>query len=200
MADDTHRHDRVIRLSPQRCDSLTYSPTLHLMLKQIFIPLAALAITATTASAFVGTDMLDKLNISLTDTEQSALEQAHEIRESAHAEAKQVLEDAGITDERMAEIHDAMRDARKAEHIAVKAAVEANDFAAFKTATANSPMAGKIDTEAEFAKLVEAHELREAGDHDGARVIMEELGLKGPGMGGKGMGGHRGGDRPTEDN
>ncbi len=170
------------------------------MLKQIFIPLAALAITASTASAFVGTDMLDKLNITLTDTEQSALEQAHEIRETAHAEAKQVLEDAGITDERMAEIHDAMREAHKAEHEAVKAAVEANDFAAFKTATANSPMADKIDTEAEFAKLVEAHNLRKASDIDGARAIMEELGLKGPGMGGKGMGGHRGGDRPTEDN
>ena len=170
------------------------------MLKQIFIPLAALAITASTASAFVGTDMLDKLNITLTDTEQSALEQAHETRETAHAEAKQVLEDAGITDERMAEIHDAMREAHKAEHEAVKAAVEANDFAAFKTATANSPMADKIDTEAEFAKLVEAHNLRKASDIDGARAIMEELGLKGPGMGGKGMGGHRGGDRPTEDN
>jgi hypothetical protein len=170
------------------------------MLKQIFIPLAALAITATTASAFVGTDMLDQLNITLTDTEQSALEQAHEIRETAHAEAKQVLEDAGITDERMAEIRDAMREAHKAEHEAVKAAVEANDFAAFKTATADSPMASEIDTEEEFKKLVEAHNLREAGDVDGARAIMEELGLKGPGMGSKGMGGHRGGDRPTEDN
>jgi cell division septum initiation protein DivIVA len=174
--------------------------TLHLMLKQIFIPLAALAITATTASAFVGGDMLDKLNISLTDTEQSALEQAHEIRENARTEAKQVLEDAGITDERMEEIHDAMREARQAEHQAVKAAIEANDYAAFKTAVADSPMGTEIDTEAEFKKLVEAHTLREAGDMEAARAIMEELGLKGPGMGGKGMGGGRGGDRPTEDN
>lgn len=170
------------------------------MLKQIFIPLAALAITATTASAFVGTDMLEKLTISLTDTEQTALEQVREIEETARAEAKQVLEDAGITDERMEEIHDAMREAHQAEHEAIEAAIKANDFAAYTAAVADSPMAGEIDTEAEFAKLVEAHTLREAGDHDGARAIMEELGLKGPGFGGKGMGGHRGGDQPNEDN
>ncbi len=170
------------------------------MLKQIFIPLAALAITASTASAFVGTDMLDKLNISLTDTEQAALEQAHDIEEAAHQEAKQVLEDAGITDARMSEIHDAMREAHKAEHEAVKAAIEANDFTAFKTAVADSAMADEINTEEEFAKLVEAHNLRKAGDEDSARAIMDELGLKGPGLGGKGMDGHRGGDRPTEDN
>ncbi|MFM2339519.1 MAG: hypothetical protein RLZZ360_155 [Candidatus Parcubacteria bacterium] len=170
------------------------------MLKQIFIPLAALAITATTASAFVGTDMLNKLNIDLTDTEQSALEEAREIRETAHEEAEKVLEDAGITAERMKEIREAMREAHKAEHEVIKAAIEANDFAAFKTAAADTPMSTTIDTEAKFAKLIEAHTLREAGDHEAARTIMEELGLKGPGMGGKGMGGHGGGDRPNEDN
>jgi hypothetical protein len=35
---------------------------------------------------------------------------------------------------------------------------------------------------------------------DGAKAIMEDLGLKGPGMGGKGMDGHRGGDQPVEAN
>ncbi len=170
------------------------------MLKQIFIPVAALAITASAASAFTGGDMLEKLNISLTDTETAALEEAREIRETAHEEAKAVLEKAGITDERMKEIHGAMREAHKAEREAVRAAVEANDYEAFKTAVTNSPMATEIDTAEKFAKLVEAHELRENGDLDGAKAIMEELGLKGPHMGGQGMGGGRGGDRPTEEN
>jgi hypothetical protein len=58
-------------------------------------------------------------------------------------------------------------------------------------------MAEAIDSETDFTKLVEAHELREAGDHDGARAIMEELGLEGRGgFGGFGHGprGERGDD------
>ncbi len=170
------------------------------MLKQILIPVAALAITATSVSAFSDASLISKLNINLNDSEKAALEEAAEIRETAHEEAKQVLEDAGITDERMTEIREAMHKARHAEREAVKAAVEANDYEAFNTAIADSPMASEIDSAEKFAKLVEAHNLRESGDIDGAKAIMEELGLKGPGMGGRGFGGGRGGDRPNEDN
>ncbi len=77
--------------------------------------------------------------------------------------------------------HQEMRQA----HEQVETAVENGDFAAFKTATANSPMAGVIDTQEEFNKLVEAHTLKEAGDKDGAKAIMDELGIKPP-MGMKG--------------
>lgn len=55
-----------------------------------------------------------------------------------------------------------------------------NDFATFKTLIANTPFASVV-TEQTFAKLVEAHALREKGDHEAARKIMEELGFKGPG-------------------
>ena len=53
-----------------------------------------------------------------------------------------------------------------------------NDFEAFKLLIANTPFASSV-TEATFAKLVEAHALREKGDHEGARKIMKELGFKG---------------------
>lgn len=55
-----------------------------------------------------------------------------------------------------------------------------NDFATFKTLIANTPFA-TIVTEQTFAKLVQAHALREAGNKEGSRKIMEELGFKGPG-------------------
>ncbi len=171
------------------------------MKKQLFIPLAVLALLAGGATAFASNSaVLEKLDITLTDTEKAALEEAQEIRTAAHDAAKQVLTDAGISDERMQEIHNAMHEARHASHKAVKAAIEANDYEAFKTAVADSPMAETIDSMEKFAKLVEAHELRVAGDHEAAKAIMEELGLTGRGMGGHGMGGGRGGDRPFADN
>ncbi len=163
------------------------------MIKQILIPVAALAITATSVSAFSDTNLLSKLSINLTDTEKAALEEAREIRDTARKEADQVLEDAGITNERMEEIHDAMHEAREKEHEAIKAAIAANDFEAYKTAVANSPIADTIDTEAKFAKLVEAHKLIESGDKDGAHAIMDELGMKAPKAGGHGQMGGRGG-------
>ncbi len=159
------------------------------MLKQLIIPVAAFAVTVTSASAFMGTDLISKLDLNLTDEQTTALETAREIHETAHAEAEQVLKDAGIDETKMREIHDAMREAHKESFEAVKTAIENNDYAAFISAVADTPMADVIDTEADFAKLVEAHELREAGDHDGARAIMDELGFEGRGgFGGFGHG------------
>lgn len=49
-----------------------------------------------------------------------------------------------------------------------------------------------VINEGNFDKLVEMHELKQAGDHEGAKAIAEELGIpKGKGMGHK-MGMHRG--------
>jgi hypothetical protein len=181
---------------PDLCkDSL--SLTTYPMLKQLIIPVAAFAVTATSASAFMGTDLISKLDLNLTDEQTTALEEAAAIREAAHEEAAQVLEDAGIDETKMREIHTAMREAHQESFAAVKTAIENNDYTAFTAAVADSPMAEAIDSETDFTKLVEAHELREAGDHDGARAIMEELGLEGRGgFGGFGHGprGERGDD------
>ena len=53
---------------------------------------------------------------------------------------------------------------------AIQAAIEAEDYDAWKELHANSPMLEKIDTEDKFEKLVEMYEHKEQ-----ARIIAEEL-------------------------
>lgn len=161
------------------------------MLKQIMIPVAAFAITATSASAFTGGQWLESLN--LTDEQESALEKAETIRQEANEEAKQVLEDAGLDDEAMKEIHDAMHEQREASRKAMDEAIEANDYNAFLEAVKDTPFADAITSEEDFGKFKEAHELMEAGDHDAAKEIMEDLGIEGMRGFGGGKGPHHGG-------
>lgn len=167
------------------------------MLKQIMIPVAALAITATSASAFTGGAWLESLN--LTDEQKSALEEAQTIRQEANEEAKQVLEDAGLDDEAMKEIHDAMREERDASRQAMDDAIEANDYNAFLEAVKDMPFADAVTSEEDFAKFKEAHELMKSGDRDAAKEIMEDLGIEGMrGLGG-GKGPHGGPGEASED-
>lgn len=60
---------------------------------------------------------------------------------------------------------------------ALHAAIENNDYSLFQELTSGTPLAEKI-TEANFAKLVEAHALLEAGDYEAAGEIFSELGIK----------------------
>lgn len=63
---------------------------------------------------------------------------------------------------------------------AFNAALENNNYTAFKALLANTknkPNTPEI-TEAIFAKMVEAHKLKLAGDTAGAKKIMDELGLR----------------------
>lgn len=161
------------------------------MFYQLLIPVVAFAATATAASAFAGTDLLSKLDVDLTSAQESALEEAQSIREEARVEAKAILENAGIDEAKMKEIHEAMREAGQEHRQAVKATIEANDYEAFVTATANGPMGETINTQAEFQKLVEAHNLMESGDKEGAKAIMIELGF--PQRDGEGFKGRHGG-------
>ena len=60
---------------------------------------------------------------------------------------------------------------------AIHEAITNSDYEAFAEIASETPFAESISEET-FAKLVEAHALREAGDKEGARAIMEELGIK----------------------
>lgn len=60
---------------------------------------------------------------------------------------------------------------------AVKDAIEAGDYEAWLEATEGRKFAGKI-TEEDFLQIVEAHNLMQAGDKEGAKEIMKELGIK----------------------
>ncbi|MBL4662041.1 MAG: hypothetical protein JKY22_00370 [Flavobacteriaceae bacterium] len=72
-------------------------------------------------------------------------------------------------DEKIAK-REGMKTVREAAHTAV----ENNDYDAWALAVANSPRESTVDT---FNKLVLATQLREAGDHEGAKEIMKELGF-----------------------
>jgi len=61
---------------------------------------------------------------------------------------------------------------------AIKAAFAAQDFTAFQEAAANTQIIEQIDSQEKFEKIIEAHELKAAGDRAGAQVIRAELGLK----------------------
>jgi hypothetical protein len=125
----------------------------------------------------------------LTDEQKSALEEAHELRMSGEFdEADAVLEEAGID-----RGPKGPREGRGERDGIVRDAVEANDYDAYLTAITDTPKADEALSEADFAKLVEAHALREAGDYEGSRAIMDELGIGGPqGKGHGGRGGHGG--------
>jgi hypothetical protein len=164
-----------------------------LLIPKLMIPVAAFAVMVTSASAFAGSDMMSKLN--LTDSQKSALEQAKTIRTDAAAQAKKVLTDAGIDEAKMKEIHTAVHDARVAERKAVVATLDAKDYAAFQAAASGTPLASKITTQDQFNQLVKAHDLMKSGDRAGAKVIFDQLdihplthdGFRGGMMGGRGM-------------
>ena len=158
--------------------------------KYVVVPVAAFAVTAGTASAF-NSDLLKKLDLNLSDNQIEALEEAHDLRhEGEHEEAKEVIEDAGLDREDMKEIRAAVREYRSERREAIKEAIEDEDYEAFLEATEGSHLAEVIDTESEFERFIEAHELRQDGDHEAAKAILDELGIERPH---KGKGHHKGG-------
>lgn len=66
---------------------------------------------------------------------------------------------------------------RKAARDAMHSAIENNNYAAWALAAGDRPITEKI-TANNFHLLVQAHSLREAGDREGARAIMKELGVE----------------------
>lgn len=111
------------------------------------------------------------------------LVEAKELKESGDIEGAQAIRD---------EL--GLKKGRGGKDPAVRAAIEANDYAAFQVATEGKRIAQKIDTVEKFGQLVEIHALREAGQDDEAKALKEELGIgHGDRDGHKGRGHH--GDR-----
>lgn len=71
------------------------------------------------------------------------------------------------------------REEMKANHEAMKEALDNNDYEAWKELVGDKPVSEKI-TEEKFSRLVEAHSLMQSGDKEGAKAVFDELGLKGP--------------------
>jgi hypothetical protein len=76
---------------------------------------------------------------------------------------------------------------------AVRTALDNKDYSAWKTAITSAPNSvdqlAKIDTQAKFDQLVQAHEYLKTNEPDKAKAIFDTLGIQMPG---RGMGGHGG--------
>lgn len=156
--------------------------------KPFLIAVAAFALTASGVQAFGNSQMLEKAGLS--QAQISAFEVAREKRDAGDLEgARDVLVEAGVDEEVLQSVHKIAHENRAALHQALEAA----DYEAFKTAVLGTPLAEDIDSEADFKKFLEAHQLKENGKWDEAKVILDELGVKGPERGNKI--GHRGGGK-----
>ncbi len=140
--------------------------------KSLLIAIAAFAVTATSAQAYVGTRYLQAAG--LTTTQQAALEEARNLRRQGDEDkARDVLLEAGLDEEALKQL----REAAKAAHQAMHDAVADEDYEAFKEAIEGTPLSDIITTEADFKQFVKAHQLRKSGEHDEAKEIFTELGV-----------------------
>jgi Tfp pilus assembly protein FimV len=162
------------------------------MTKYLLLP-ALFAVTATSVSAF-NSDLLEQIDVDLTNGQVSALEEAHELRQAGadRDEIRAVLEEADLDRETLRDIREAMREHRQERRESIREAVADNDYDAFQDAAEGTRLGDAVDSEADFDLLREAHELREDGDREGAREILDELGLERPDRSDKREGGQRG--------
>ncbi len=130
-------------------------------------------------------EILEASGVSREDMRAAHRSKMQERLEQAVASGKLSQEQAGERKAKMAE--------RQGKHEAVRVAVENNDYDAWSAAVVGTPRANKITVE-NFAKVVEAHNLRESGDYKSAKEVMKDLGMGKGGMYGS-KGGHRGGHR-----
>ena len=154
--------------------------------KPFLIAIAAFAVTATGVQAYQGTQILERAG--LNDEQIEAFETARELREAGDFKAaRDALLEAGVDEKALVSVHKAMHETRDA----IRDAVDAEDYEAFVAAAAGTPLIEAVDSEANFKKFVEAHNLKEEGKWDEAKDILDELGIE-PGEHRRGMGHGRG--------
>ncbi len=146
--------------------------TINMHSKALLIAIAAFAVTATGVHAYGGTKIFSRAGLSAQQIE--AFEEARELQQQGDGtRARDVLMAAGVTEETLAALKEAARETRRS----MLAALEANDFAAFRDSIADSPLADIVTTEADFQQFRLAHQLRHDGEWKKADAIFSELGV-----------------------
>ncbi len=141
--------------------------------KSLLIAIAAFAVTATSAHAFGGTKILDLAGIP--EEQRSAFEEAHQLRKDGNfGGARDILLEAGVNEDTLKSIKLASNGARKAMH----AAMESEDFAAFKVTIEGTPLVDIVTSEEDFEQFVSAHKLKRGGGHTRAKGTYNDLGVK----------------------
>lgn len=123
------------------------------------------------------------------------LYQAFQLKESGDVEAaKTLLQENDIRPHKhrgeRPELTEEERAEREARREAVRAAVTAGDYAAWSEVLADAPHAEEFVTQENFDVLVEASALRESGDNEAARELLQANDIRRPGKHG-----HRGAQR-----
>lgn len=140
--------------------------------KSLLIAIAAFAVTATGAQAFVSTDYLNRAGLSVTQVD--ALTQARDLRiKGKSSEARDLLLEAGVNEETLASLRKATHEAKDALH---KAILD-KDFEAFREAVKGTPLYDLVTTPADFELFCEAHDLKSEGKLTEANKVYTDLGL-----------------------
>ena len=134
----------------------------------IILPVMAAMVLGTVGVAAA----CEKPEVDLTEDQRVALEEIKELHEAGDHDAAHTLMVEHEIPARKQKRERGPKDPEK--RAAVLEALENNDYDAFLSIHEDAPFADKL-TEEHFNKLVEAHELRAAGDLEGAREIMKEL-------------------------
>ncbi len=164
-----------IPVTPTATTTMPTSWKSSLQSKSLLIAIAALALTATNAQAYSG-EVLERAG--LTETQRDAFETARELRAHGETEkARDVLVEAGIDTSVIERVRSVMSDEHRAYQAALDAALLVDDYQAFLTAIAGTPLADIVTTEADYAKFKEAHDLKASGDKVGADTLFTELGI-----------------------
>ena len=129
--------------------------------KSLLIAIAALALSATGAQAFSGDALI---RAGLTDSQVAAFEVARELRQDGDTKAaRDVLIDAGIDETVIERVRSVLSKNHHVHQTVVMAAVAANDYHAFVTAIANTPLADIVTTRADFARFKVVHDVENEG-------------------------------------
>ncbi len=170
-----------------------------MLMKKIIGALAIAAIVGGgiyTASAASTPTEATSMRAQLTDAQKQILAQIKALRDEGKDTEADTLAKANGLDKGFKH-RPKPTDAQLKSMTAIKAAIEANDFAAFTTAIAGTPVAGKVD-QATFAELVNVQTLRkqaEAAEKTFVTNHADLLMLIGPG--GHGAPGHMMGMKTT---
>lgn len=105
--------------------------------------------------------------------------QLDNISEDTYNQMKTRLDNGEPIGDGMGMRHDRMHgpndEGRGEQFEAIKAAVQANDFAAWKDIVSNGPGGADFATEANFELSTQVDQLMQSGDQQGARKIMQQL-------------------------
>jgi hypothetical protein len=143
--------------------------------KTFLIPIAAFALTATTASAF-SLEVLAQAGLSQKQIQ--AFETAQELRKEGDKNAAlEVLAHARIDIETLESVREAMHARKTVMQTAIDESVKNNDYDAFIEAIDGSPLRDFITSPSDFVLFKEAHTLKEKGAVEEAHAIFSGLGL-----------------------